>query len=163
MQVTVPFAEKLADLLPTDRVEVRRAFPLLISTMRASALLHQQHRQIDEHGRLLATVDDYQITRHLLLKPLSVSLGGGLSEPAQRFFTRLLKWVTARFTTSEVKRRETASPRAVHGWLNECLQFGLLEILEPARGPKPAVWDIVADAPDPSDCSALPTVEEVST
>ena len=42
--VVVPFAERLAEMLDDSRVEIRRAFPHLVSTIQASALLHQKQR-----------------------------------------------------------------------------------------------------------------------
>lgn len=116
--VVVPYAGRLGELLASDRVEARRAFPHLISMVQASALLHQRQRQIDGNGRLLAEADDYQLARYLLLKPLGRLLGGRLSDPALRFYGRLQGWFGPQevFTTRQAARAETASKSAVYGW-----------------------------------------------
>lgn len=161
LAVVIPFAERLAEKITSDRVEVRRAYPLLMSAIQASALLYQRQRSLDADGRLIAEADDYKLVRHLLAKPMTRTLGGGLSEPARRFYERLRSWAPARFTTSEVKRHEAGSERAAYGWLVECQRFGLLDAVEQSRGPKPAVWELATDGPDPSGCPALPPVDEL--
>src|SRR5262245_49661387 len=69
LPVVVPFADRLAELFPCERVEARRAYPHLVGMIQAAALLHQRQRKKDTEGRLLATKDDYHQARNLLLKP----------------------------------------------------------------------------------------------
>ena len=104
----------------------RRAFPHVLNMIQAVALLHQRQREQDPDGRLIATAEDYQIARHLLLKPMARLLGNGLSEPARRFFDRLQAWASGTFTSAEAKKRERNSKSSVHGWLNELHEAGLL-------------------------------------
>lgn len=90
--IVVLFAERLADLFEVfaERVECRRAFPMLLSLVQASTLLHQRQRQTDKLGRLIAEPTDYEISAKLLRGPLSRTLGECLSDPARRFLDRLL-------------------------------------------------------------------------
>ena len=134
--VVVPYAERLAGMLADDRVETRRAFPHLISTVQASALLHQRQRQIDEDGRLIATADDYQLARHLLAKPLGRLLGERLSDPARRFLERLQDWygLDDIFTAREATRQEKASKSSVYGWIGELHDGGFLQQAEAGEG-----------------------------
>ena len=55
-EIVIPFAERLADLFEafTERVEYRRAFPMLLSLIQASALLHQRQRQTDTEARRMS-------------------------------------------------------------------------------------------------------------
>jgi hypothetical protein len=159
--VVIPYAERLGELLVSDRVEVRRAFPQLMSMVQALALLHQRQRQKDANGHLVASPDDYQLARHLLAAPMSRLLGGRVSAPARRFYDRLVKWATGEFTTSEAKNRETSSKSAVYGWVAELHDAGLVEMVEAPRGRTPARWKPTGMAPDDGGRGGLPTVEDV--
>lgn len=158
--VVVPFAERLGGLIAHDKVECRRAFPQLMSMVQAIALLHQRQRQIDADGRLIASRDDYQLARHLLAKPLGRLLGGKLSDPASRCYNRLVEQFSGDFTTREAVRNDTASERSVRGWLMELHDAGRIDLVEPAKGPKPARWKLTSTT-DPDDSSDLPTAAEL--
>ncbi|WP_425043983.1 hypothetical protein [Primorskyibacter sp. S87] len=60
-KVVVPFATEIAELLPTKAVRVRRDIRTLIDIIRASALIHRLHRDTTDRGRIIATLDDYQV------------------------------------------------------------------------------------------------------
>jgi hypothetical protein len=165
MNIVVPFAERLGELITHDKVEARRAFPQLMSMIQSSAMLHQRQRQIDSDGRLVATRDDYELAGHLLLKPLGRLLGGKLSDPATRFHERLSERFKAgeTFTTKDVTKQETAySDRAVRGWLVELHDAGRVEILEEPKGPKPAKWRLSPVDDDHDDQHHdLPTADKL--
>src|SRR5262245_29291548 len=65
-EVVVPFAKKLADLVPPVAVRLRRDFKLLLTLIRAHALLHRQTRPRDDRDRIIATVADYATVRELV-------------------------------------------------------------------------------------------------
>lgn len=163
--IVVPFAPRLGELFGSDRVEVRRAFPQVISMVKAIALLHQYQRQIDNDGRLIAVADDYQLARYLLAGPMSRLLGGRLSDPARRFAERLAGRfaVEERFTSADAAKGESATRRAVTGWLTELCESGVVEQIEPHKGSKPAVWKRMAATLDDvgHDCPELPAMDDV--
>jgi hypothetical protein len=161
LPVVIPYAERLGELFTSDRVEVRRAFPQLMSMVHAVTLLYQRQRQQDSNGQLVATADDYQLARHLLSKPFSRLLGDKVSDPARRFFDRLVMWARGEFTTSEAKGRETSSKSAVYGWLAELHDAGMLELVLAGRGRTPARWKLIGNSPDDGGPTGLPAVEEV--
>lgn len=66
IDVVVPYAETLAEVIPPVAVRLRRDFPTLITLLRAHALLHQLHRQHDAAGRVYANFEDYSAVRSLL-------------------------------------------------------------------------------------------------
>src|SRR5262249_470754 len=134
---------RLADLLPDNRVEVRRAFPHLVSLVQASALLHQYQRGQDDAGRVIATLEDYRLARHLLREPMRRLMGGGTSEPARRFHARLRSWFgLAQFSTMDARMKEQASRASVYDWLSELNAAGAIELVEPGRGSLPATWQM---------------------
>lgn len=158
--VVVPYAEQVGELIPSDRVEVRRAFPHLIGMVQAVTLLHERQRERNANGALVATEEDYQIARHLLSKPMARLLGSGVSDPARRFLQRLTAWAKGEFTATAAKLRETSSKSAVHGWLSELHESGLVEQVQAGRGRTPACWRLTDTAHD-ADTGILPTLQDV--
>jgi hypothetical protein len=157
--VTVPFAERLGELFANERVEARRAFPMMLRIVEASALLHQAQRPRDGNGLLVATADDYRLTRRLLAGPVARLLGSGISPAANRFLGRLEGWAVGNFTTTEARRQERHSRGAVHGWLAELNAAGAVELVERGRGAAPHVWRLTGV--DAEEVSVLPAEELV--
>jgi hypothetical protein len=65
-RVSIPYARKLADLIPPVAVRLRRDFGALLNLIRAHALLHQASRDRDAEGRIIATLEDYAAVRRLV-------------------------------------------------------------------------------------------------
>jgi MarR family len=65
-RVWIPYARKLADLIPPVAVRLRRDFGALLNLIRAHALLHQATRERDGEGRIVATIEDYAAVRELV-------------------------------------------------------------------------------------------------
>jgi hypothetical protein len=161
--IVIPFARRLGNSFPTERVEVRRAFQQVLSMIQAITLLHQFQRAQDEQGRLIAVMEDYQLARHLLAKPMARLLGRTLTEAARRCYERIRARAADSFTTRDVIQKEKTSDRAVRGWLSEMHDAGLLEQVEAPRGRLPAKWCWGKTTLEEVDreCSHLPTVESV--
>jgi hypothetical protein len=66
-RVWIPYAKKLADLIPPVAVRLRRDFGALLNLIRAHALLHQATRERDGEGRIVATIEDYAAVRELVV------------------------------------------------------------------------------------------------
>jgi hypothetical protein len=161
-EVVIPFADKVAALLPADRVEVRRAFPAILSMVQVSALLHQFQRKQTQGGRLIAERWDYQVAACLLAGSMRRLLGNGISEPARRFAERLRSWFgDAVFTTGEAKAKETTSRRSVYGWLSELRAAGVAEQVEAQHGNKGAKYRLVPGGTIRDDAGVLPAPERV--
>ena len=64
-RVVIPFASELAQAIPPVAIRLRRDFPLLLTLIRAHALLHQRTRHRDLNGNVVATLDDYAAVREL--------------------------------------------------------------------------------------------------
>jgi hypothetical protein len=65
-RVAVPFADRLAELIPPVAVRLRRDFSTLKSLIQAHALLHRKRRERDDKGRIVATIGDYAAVRELI-------------------------------------------------------------------------------------------------
>jgi hypothetical protein len=96
-RVFIPYAKKLADVIPPLAVRLRRDFGALLNLIRAHALLHQASRDRDAEGRIIATIDeDYAAVRELVAD--LVSEGIEVTVPK-----------TVRETVGAVKRLREAS------------------------------------------------------
>jgi hypothetical protein len=169
--VVIPFAERLAELLEVfaDRVECRRAFPMVLSIVEASALLHQRQRRADQDGRLIAEPADYALAARLLSGPLARTIGESLSDPARRFLDRLLAEVhdpidplPSPFTAKDVRHRLKTARSTAAGFLSELEDKGFLDPAEAAgggRGRPPKAWKPTGR--DGEHVDVLPTVEEI--
>jgi hypothetical protein len=58
-RVAIPYAKKVAAMVPEIAVRLRRDFHHVLTLIRAHALLHQSTREKDDKGRLIATIADY--------------------------------------------------------------------------------------------------------
>jgi DNA-binding transcriptional ArsR family regulator len=67
-RVLIPYARKLAELIPPVAVRLRRDFGALLNLIRAHAVLHQASRDRDAEGRIIATIEeDYAAVRELVV------------------------------------------------------------------------------------------------
>lgn len=73
-RVVVPFARALAAKVPTESVRMRRDFEQILTVVRTVAFLHQQTRERDADGRVVATIDDYANAHRLLAETLAVTI-----------------------------------------------------------------------------------------
>jgi hypothetical protein len=64
--VAVPYASWLADRIPPVAVRLRRDFGVLLSLIRAHALLHRGTRDKDAQGRIVASTADYSAVYRLV-------------------------------------------------------------------------------------------------
>ncbi len=65
-RVIVPFAPRIAELLPPQAIRLQRDLPQVLALVKAHALLHRASRQRDEEGRIIAVIDDYAVVRALV-------------------------------------------------------------------------------------------------
>ena len=64
-RVVVPFADQIVALMQSAPVRVRRDFPRFLALIMAHTLLHLAKRERDPEGRLIATLDDYEVMHRL--------------------------------------------------------------------------------------------------
>lgn len=159
--VAVPFAERLAAFFPDNRVEARRAFPQLLGTIGASALLHQRQREQSGEA-ILASLADYGLARLLLAEPLGRSLGGQLSESILRFHEKLKPLGDQTFTAPQAAKLLGVSEHTVRDSLHVLLDAGAVAIEEPGRGRRPTVWSVRIEVDLPAiAASVLPPEDKL--
>ena len=95
-EVAIPFATTLAGLFPAKLVRARRDFEQLITLIEACAILHQQQRDRDQQGRIIATETDYRIVYDLAGSVFGAAAAEGVTPPCGR---PLLQWRHSRTAT----------------------------------------------------------------
>ncbi|MBX3402998.1 MAG: hypothetical protein KF699_06240 [Phycisphaeraceae bacterium] len=166
VHVVIPFATKLADCMPAQRPDARRAFNQMIAMIRAVALLHQRQRatgEIEDGDVINATVDDYIIARRLLGPPFGRSLGGAMADAVTRFADRLATTYGSNpFTSANVVEGDgvITSKGKVNQYLRSLADAGVVECVEEGRGSKPHVWRVVGELPE-GGADWLPTVDQL--
>lgn len=139
VDVRVPFAALLAEKMPVERPEARRAISQVLGVVQAVALLHQFQRHEDPvHGSIIeATVADYRVARKLVADPLARSLESALPDHVRSFAEWLLSatkpaesWTTAQLEGREGCRWsrttlfELVKPLHACGFLGDAGQLG---------------------------------------
>jgi hypothetical protein len=161
-RVTIPFAKKLAELIPPVAVRLRRDFGSLLALIRTHAFLHQATRDRDKNDRIIATADDYEVVRDLVGDVMAHGVGITVSQSVRE---------TVEAVRAEVeKSRNGVGLKVVADMLNvdksnasrrlkKAAEGGYLRNLEDKRG-KPARW-VVGDEMPGADL-LLPTVAQLA-
>jgi hypothetical protein len=79
-RVTIPYAARLAELVPPVAVRMRRDFGAVLALIRAHAVLHQLSRETDDKDRIVASVDDYREVRRLVHGAVSEGVGSSVPD-----------------------------------------------------------------------------------
>jgi len=73
--VTIPFAEELANLSIPASVRFRRDFRLILNLIKTHAILHQENRESNDEGYIMAQLEDYTEIYNLVAEIISEGLG----------------------------------------------------------------------------------------
>jgi len=155
-RVLVPFAPDLAELVEPEAVRLRRDFKAVLGLIKAHAICHQLNRDRDEHGRIVATLDDYTAVYEVVVDAVSEGIGKTVSATVRETVAAVATLVLAHpdgvalgALAKELKvDKATASRRA-----RAARYGGYLENLEDRRG-HPARYKVGESLPDPA--KALP-------
>jgi hypothetical protein len=161
--VTIPFAGILAEMIPPVAVRLRRDFSAVLNLIRAHALLHQRTRELDEKGRVIATVEgDYRTVRELVgdlvAEGVDATVSATLRETV-RVVQALVDEgdddaVSLTQIAAELKLDKSAASRRVRSATFK----GYVKNLEDRKG-RPGRY--LPGEPLPDDVVVLPTAEEV--
>jgi hypothetical protein len=158
-RVTIPYAQRLADLVTPVAVRLRRDFGALLALIRTHAILHQQTRARDADGRIIATLADYTKVRELVAGIVATGVGIRVS-PAVRETVQAVDHLTNPHTASSVTARTVAGRldidrSAASRRLHVAADAGYLVNLED-RPFRPGRWAL--GDPLPADENVFPSV-----
>ena len=161
-RVVIPYARQLAKLTQGKRVRMRRDFSQVLRAIKAHALLHRQHRERDEHGRIVACVADYRVVFDLMASRLAESSEVKLRNTVQRTVEAVKQLERDKAPDAGVTRREIVEylgldPTAIWRHLNLAREAGFIENLETREG-RQAHWRSTGQ---PTGGEVLPTVDEL--
>jgi hypothetical protein len=161
-EVVIEFAPKLGALFPAKLIRARRDFSQLLALLAASAILHQQQRRRDEHGRIIATEADYRCVYDLAEPVFGAAAAEGVT-PAVREVVAAVADLTKGEGDATVSAHRIASAlnlgrSSVSRRLSVALRGGFLINDESIKG-KPSRLRV--GDPLPAERAALPAPETV--
>jgi DNA-binding Lrp family transcriptional regulator len=157
-RVDVPFADRLAELIPPLAVRLRRDFSQLLSLIRAHALLHRELRDQDERGHILATVDDYAVVRELVSDLFAEHVGATVKETTRLTVEAVRGLGKDEASISEIAKTLKLDRSACSRRVAEAVAGGYLKNHETNKG-KPA--RISVGDPLPAEIVVLPAANQL--
>lgn len=161
-RVTVPYRRELALLIPPVAVRLRRDFQTLLTLVRVHALLHQEQRERDEHGRVVAAFEDYAKVRKLLAAFLAYGLDQTVTPQVRETadaVERLLENPQEGVSVTELAAELGLDQATVRRRVYQALDRGFLKDLSGGGQGRPK--RLTSDEPMPEDREVLPAVEQV--
>jgi len=134
--VVIPYATVLEKHLPKTLI-MRTQVDKILDYIKASAIIHQKQRDVDEKGNLIANDFDYDYGRYVFLK-LNDARGGAISKKEEEIINILLKAKTP-LSVSEISEDFSHSKQWIYNHQGDMKAKGLIEeILE---------WNEMANKP----------------
>ena len=160
-RAVIPYAAALATVIPPVAVRLRRDFTALLSLISAHAILHQQTRERDGIGRIVATWDDYEQVRPLVAPLISEGVGCTVSAATREAVDAVKALAPLHpegVTATVLAKRLNLDKSAARRRLMVAARGGWVTNAEDRRG-KPGRWQ-PGEALSPED-DILPTVERL--
>jgi hypothetical protein len=157
-EVTIPYRDKLADLFLTVAVRLRRDFGAVLALIRTHALLHQATRKRDSRGRIVATIEDYEVIRALANDAISQGVEKTIKSGVRQVVEKVRELVPEG-SDKEVKQQELVKglgrdKGTISRWVGDALDGGYLINREERPRGKP--FRLVPGEPLPDDVETLP-------
>jgi hypothetical protein len=162
-RVWIPYAKKLAELIPPVAIRLRRDFGAVLNLIRAHALLHQTTRERDTEGRIVATIEeDYAAVRELVADLVSEGIEATVPETIRKTVEAVMRLREDSngepVTVAELARELKLDRSAVSRRVRNAKDRGYLRDLED-NPRKPSRLIPGDDLPD--DLQILPKPEDV--
>jgi len=170
-EVTIPYAADLASLSDPRAVRIRRDFSAVLNLVRSHALLHQATRERNEHGSIIATLDDYAAVYELAIN--SVNEGVKASVPpgvraAVDAVAEIFKETENAVSTRELAERLGIDDSATRRRVRVALDAEYLVNLANEKGEpggrkknQGKTTRLVTGEPMPAETSVLPSPDEL--
>lgn len=162
LRVLVPFAPLLAQRMPNERVEARRAMNHLLGTIQAVALL-RQYRKAIHNNTITADAEDYRVALEVVT-PTMQRLAGGIDAQARRVLEAIKEQVVGdeEFTRRAASCWAGISESDCGGRLRLLVSLGELVETQEHRGSRPAKYRLDDKASPNGDVPVgLPSVHDV--
>jgi hypothetical protein len=160
-RVVIPYASALGKLIEPMGARIRRDAKALRTLIETHAILHQLTRDLDEQGRIVATLADYEAIRRLVAPVIAEGVGAQVREEVRKAVEAVeaiqdRKKVSA--STTEVAQELDVHKSTASRHLHWAADDGYLVNMDPGAG-TPDKW--VPGDPLPPVKEILPTVAEL--
>jgi hypothetical protein len=135
--VVIPFAGRVAKLVPPVAVRLRRDFKTVLMLVRAHALLHQASRRKDQNGRVIAEIEDYAVVRQLIADLVAVGVDATIRPEVRevvKTVAALLEKGREEVRQSDLKSALELDKSAISRRVADALDGGFLKNLEDRKG-----------------------------
>ena len=149
-RVTIPYGPALAEMVPPVAVRLRRDVGAIFSLIRAHAHLHQLNRSKDGAGRIVATLDDYEVVRDLIAGVVSEGVGATVSPTVRETIEAVAALAHQRedgVTATALADKLGLDKSAARRRLLVAKRNGYLQNREERRG-HPGRWVVGEDLPE---------------
>ncbi len=161
-QVTIPYAASLAEMMGDMAVRLRRDFSVVLSLVKAHAILHQATRERDVEGRIVATLADYSRVRDLvsglIAEGVEATVPKTIRETVEAVESVIDGWDENHATNKAVAEELEIDKAAASRRVRTAIGRGYLKNLEDRKG-HPARL-VLAEAM-PEDREILPAAEDL--
>jgi hypothetical protein len=161
-RVTVPYANDLAEKMGDVAVRLRRDFSVVLSLIKAHAILHQATRDRDAAGRIIATLGDYSRVRELvsglIAEGVEATVPKTVRETVEAVENVIDGWDEDHATNKAVAEELEIDKAAALRRVRTAIGRGYLKNLEDRKG-RPA--RLVLAECMPEDQEILPAAEEL--
>jgi MarR family len=159
-RVVVPFADRLAELVPPIAVRLRRDFKLLLALIQAHALLHRERRGRDDQGRIVATLCDYAAVRELISDLFSEGIEATIAKPLRETVEVVLRFNTQEeVSVAEIAKTLDLDKSSVSRRVKVAISKGYLVNRETGKGKRAR---IALGDPMPDDAEILPHLDRLA-
>jgi hypothetical protein len=161
-RVAIPYAAVLAEKMGDVAVRLRRDFSVVLSLIKAHAILHQATREKDADGRILATLGDYAAVRELvsglIAEGVEATVPKTIRQTVEAVDNVISGWGKDYATNKAVAEELEIDRAAAWRRVRTTIGRGYLENLEERKG-RPA--RLVLGEKMPEDQAILPAPEEL--
>lgn len=162
-RVVIPYAPALAEEAQPIAVRLRRDFSTVVALIQAHALLHRGTRELDGHGRIIATFDDYEVVHALVSDLIAEGVGKNVDDTVRQTVDAVAALIAPRGENGTASTLEIATAlkldrSAATRRIKRGQRDGYLRNLETRKG-QPA--KICPGNPLPENIPILPSREDL--
>jgi hypothetical protein len=161
-RVTIPYAGALAEKMGDVAVRLRRDFSVILSLIKAHAILHQATRERDAQGRIMATLADYARVRGLvsglIAESVEATVPKTVRETVEAVENVIDAWDEDHATNKAIAEELEIDKAAASRRARTAIGRGYLKNLEDRKG-HPARLVLAESMPE--DQEILPAPEEL--
>ena len=159
-EVIVPYAVELGAAIPATAIRLRRDISQLIGLIWAHAVMHQWHRERDDNGRIVATLEDYGAVRPLINAGIGIATGQSVPNWMHETWRALVD--TDGVTYRELGNLLHLGDDGARKRVQQMIPLGYVENRE--TRPRAAAQIVRrTEPPQAHDAGFLPTVSDVVT